>query len=939
MTRWLRGGLVVLVAGLAVGLAGPAGAATLTRVGQIYTFTADAGEADGVTINPGAAGRFLLSDTADTIVLGAGTVGCTGGGTITVDCPLALRLDADLGDLGDATSISDAVPMEFHLDGQDGADSLDAGGDDDILIGGPGNDILFTGGPGNDLIVPGAGTDTNISGGEGSDTISYLDGRVAGVFVHLTVFPTIGGDGETFTGIEEAIGTEFDDTLVATGAGFRTVLSGFGGNDTLAGGTLNDLLTGGPGADTISGNEGNDILRGNDGNDLMSGGDGDDYLIGGLGADSLAGGNGSDTASYADRGTSVEASLVGSTQDGDTYTFIENLEGGGGDDTLRGDGGANTLTGGYGMDTLIGGAGPDTLLGFFTSGSEGAPDTASYEERATPVVTGLVGVHQDGDTYDDIQNLTGGGGNDTLSGDGGANILVGLNGADTLIGGAGADTLRGGAANGAADASIDVASYSDRAVSVIASLTGVKPDGDVYSDINGLEGGSGNDTLTGNSLANELRGLAGNDVLIGGADADVLDGGPGTGDIASYEDGPGVDADLASGDNFHNDVYSSIEGLRGGGGPDFLRGDGGPNMLDGGDGNDELIGGLGADTLIGGAGFNTASYQDGRPPAVGVPDGIYLNLAAPPGPDGDTYLGIDRFIGTNRDDEMIAGDSAVEFQAAEGDDVVRTRGGPSDVVDCGDGDDAHEAHDTDTSVNCELVQRGKANMAIADASVLEGNSGQSLVSLVVTLDQATVDGASASFVTSDGSAISPADYLGGPGTVTFERGETTVSVNVTVIGDVAVEPDETFTVTLSAQSSNVDDILDNTGIATITNDDVATPGPAGIPALTISNARVKEGNRGTKAMKFRVRLSAPSAQPVTVRFKTQKGTAKPRQDFVGRSVLLTFAPGQTEIVVVVKIKGDLRDERNEKFKALLLNAAGATVADADGVGTIRDNDP
>ena len=928
MKSSLRGGLMGLGALVALGLTpGLAAAATLTRSGDVYTFTADAGENDGVTINLGAAGRFVLTDTADTIVFGAGIVGCTGEGTITVDCPLALRLDADLGDFGDATSISDDVPMGFDLDGQDGADSLDGGGEDDNLIGGSGNDILFSGGAGDDLIQPGPGTDTNISGGSGSDIISYLDGRLSGVFVHIGVFPTIGGDGETFTSIEEVIGTDFPDTLVATDAGFRAVLSGFDGDDTLAGGTQRDFLFGGDGVDTVGGNEGNDVLRGEDGNDLMSGGDGDDYLIGGLGADSLAGGNGSDTASYAERNSAVNASLVGSTQDGDTYTSIANLEGGGGDDKLRGDGGANILTGGYGMDTLVGGAGADTLLGFFTSGSEGAPDTASYEERATPVVTGLVGVHQDGDTYDDIQNLIGGGGNDSLSGDGGANTLVGLNGADVLIGGAGADNLRGGAANGDPDASIDLASYSERAVIVIASLNGVKPDGDVYTDINGLEGGSGNDTLTGNSLVNELRGLAGNDVLIGGAGADTLDGGTGSMDVASYEDGPGVDANLATGDNFHNDVYSSIEGLRGGGGPDFLWGDGGPNMLDGGDGNDELIGGLGADTFVGGAGVNTVSYQDGRSA------GISLWLGLSNVPDGDTYADISRFVGTNFADDLRAGVGSVELIAADGDDLVKTRGSGLDNVDCGGGNDAHEASTGDGSVNCELVQLGEAAVTIADVQVIEGNAGTTVASFAVSLEQPIAYPSTVKFMTRDGTAVSPSDYVAAEGRVDFITGQSSATIEVAVNGDSVIEADETFGIDLVGFSNG--DILDGEATATIANDDVAI---AAVPSLTISNARVKEGNRGTKAMKFFVRLSAPSAQPVTVRFKTRKGTAKPRSDFVGRSFLLTFQPGQTLVRVLVKIKGDRRDERNEKFKALLLNAAGATIADGLGVGTIRDND-
>lgn len=119
------------------------------------------------------------------------------------------------------------------------------------------------------------------------------------------------------------------------------------------------------------------------------------------------------------------------------------------------------------------------------------------------------------------------------------------------------------------------------------------------------------------------------------------------------------------------------------------------------------------------------------------------------------------------------------------------------------------------------------------------------------------------------------------------------------------------------------------------------PPPAGggtVPSLAISNAKVKEGDRGTKAMTFLVRLSEPSAQPVSVQFKTRKGTAKPRSDFLARAGTLTFAPGRTVLKPVVKVKGDRRKEKTEKFSVLLANAIGATIADGLGIGTIRDND-
>ncbi|MEX0816629.1 MAG: choice-of-anchor Q domain-containing protein [Gaiellales bacterium] len=109
-------------------------------------------------------------------------------------------------------------------------------------------------------------------------------------------------------------------------------------------------------------------------------------------------------------------------------------------------------------------------------------------------------------------------------------------------------------------------------------------------------------------------------------------------------------------------------------------------------------------------------------------------------------------------------------------------------------------------------------------------------------------------------------------------------------------------------------------------------------SLTIGDARVKEGDRGRKAMVFLVRLSAPRAQPVSVGFRTQKGGAKPRQDFIGRRGRLTFAPGVTLRRLVIRIRGDLRDERREKFRVVLRNPTVATIADGIGVGTIRDND-
>ena len=60
---------------------------------------------------------------------------------------------------------------------------------------------------------------------------------------------------------------------------------------------------------------------------------------------------------------------------------------------------------------------------------------------ATGAASGAAGT----DSISNIENITGGGGNDTLVGDGNANTIVGGAGNDTLVGGFGADTLTGGA--------------------------------------------------------------------------------------------------------------------------------------------------------------------------------------------------------------------------------------------------------------------------------------------------------------------------------------------------------------------------------------------------------------------------------------------------------------------------------------------------------------
>jgi Calx-beta domain len=81
----------------------------------------------------------------------------------------------------------------------------------------------------------------------------------------------------------------------------------------------------------------------------------------------------------------------------------------------------------------------------------------------------------------------------------------------------------------------------------------------------------------------------------------------------------------------------------------------------------------------------------------------------------------------------------------------------------------------------------KPSASVNGASAAEGN-GSTTRSFPVTLSASTPLPVSISYATSDGTATAPADYASANGTVTFAPGETSKTVNVTVVGETAYEP-------------------------------------------------------------------------------------------------------------------------------------------------------
>jgi Ca2+-binding RTX toxin-like protein len=447
-----------------------------SQYGQL-TYTARAGEDNNVTVTADA-DSIVLRDTGAVV---SNSTGCKPGADLhEVVCESSnyFYYTVALGDGDDAMTISDSSSVYSYgtIDGGTGDDSLTGGSGPDILRGGPGHDVL--------------------RGGGGRDSADYGDHALG-----VTVVLGTGGQGGNVS--EDAGGDDLgaDIENIAGGGGDDTLV-GDARINSIQGGPGRDAITGGGGDDLLSGDASQyEALSvaypaGADGNDTIDGGAGNDRMSGGPAADSFVGGSGTDTVSYAQSPDSVTADLAGDGNDGgpsdesvgspasdnprdtigadvealegsysaDTLTGSpgdDHLDGNSGNDILAGLGGDDTIADGDGADTVSGGAGDDTIsapYGYY-DGGDGADsydggdgiDRIDYSARYQAVnITLEPGPADDGlagenDNLVDIENATGGSGDDTITGTNAANSLFGGNGtgSDVIDGLGGDDIIRG----------------------------------------------------------------------------------------------------------------------------------------------------------------------------------------------------------------------------------------------------------------------------------------------------------------------------------------------------------------------------------------------------------------------------------------------------------------------------------------------------------------
>lgn len=111
-----------------------------------------------------------------------------------------------------------------------------------------------------------------------------------------------------------------------------------------------------------------------------------------------------------------------------------------------------------------------------------------------------------------------------------------------------------------------------------------------------------------------------------------------------------------------------------------------------------------------------------------------------------------------------------------------------------------------------------------------------------------------------------------------------------------------------------------------------------VPSVSIDDVSHLEGNSGSNSYTFTVTLSAASSKKVTVNFATANGSATAGSDYAAKSGILTFNPGQTSKTVTVVVKGDTLVEPDESFLVKLTTPTNAVIDNAQGVGTIVNDD-
>ena len=218
-------------------------------------------------------------------------------------------------------------------------------------------------------------------------------------------------------------------------------------------------------------------------------------------------------------------------------------------------------------------------------------------------------------------------------------------------------------------------------------------------------------------------------------------------------------------------------------------------------------------------------------------------------------------------------------------------------------------------------------LSVANVAVSEGTGG--MKNLTFTILRTSVYGTvSVAYTTVAGTAAAGRDYSATSGRATLAQGVDRATVAVPLKTDPDREPNETFTLQLSAPIGAT--IADANATGTIRNDDAR-------PQVSVRDAVVTELD-GSTTLRVRVVLDHRSFEPVNVWYRTVNGSATAPSDYTSRSGVLTIPAYAAGSGVRITIKGDLVPEASETFHLAASATNNATLDDPVGTIVILDDD-
>jgi len=212
--------------------------------------------------------------------------------------------------------------------------------------------------------------------------------------------------------------------------------------------------------------------------------------------------------------------------------------------------------------------------------------------------------------------------------------------------------------------------------------------------------------------------------------------------------------------------------------------------------------------------------------------------------------------------------------------------------------------DSDPVPGISIVDRATAESAssVAFTVRLSAISGQDI----------TVD-----YATTDGTAIAGVDYTAVSGTLTILAGAQTGTIHVPLIGDIEMEPNETFTINLSANVNAT--LTDGEGAGTILDDE---------PRAQVFVDSFQSGIEGQQDGYIRLRRSGATTEELTVTYQVDEehslafnGTDFELLPGTTTETLLdgsiTFAIGKSTVDIPVTVTADLESEQVEPLRIML----------------------